>query len=416
MANNTTSFDLILTSEEDDFVLRNEGPVLFLPGYKGGEIYILGDWVVYAQPEMAERLKGCSESDLGRLERLYRQTYVEGPLWVREETEKLLKLFDAGFHTPQESGQEGSQVLSRLVGILEFSYQAFLRAWYTLILLDLRIREGFRNPLEEIQPFLSLKGINVKGAHLISRREWESKRLTKGTLRSLGILNQVKLRSPKLSKTLASLLGSDWASALLADCKKSDTPSHLESQDPRWVWEQGNSIHYSSCQATDSRAKWVGGGSMRDLEGDLKFFGTELFFWTVGRPMSEDGKGFQARAKVRKVYKEGNLVGLLVDKIYGQGHLLQFGDLARLTEDFSDAALCLYHGVESGYEDLEVPSQEAGYQDTRRGDTQKLALAQPNGKSALFRAYVSRKKDKSGVYQTPLRDVKYHPQKGGFYE
>jgi len=189
----------------------------------------------------------------------------------------------------------------------------------------------------------------------ISESEWVSKMLTRETQKSLG------LRSPKLSKFLLSRGVPEKVFQHLMVNKKCE--SYFS---PCWE-EQGNSIHYSSCQARDPRAKWFQRheeGYSLWQEGDATASEKGwVHLWVVGRPMSENGEGFLARAKVRMVYSGADIIGAFVDRMYGQKELLDIeGDLkVLLKEKYGKEIPVLRLG---GNLKGEVPSSKLGYQDT----------------------------------------------------
>lgn len=192
----------------------------------------------------------------------------------------------------------------------------------------------------------------------ISESEWEAKLLSRETQKRLG------LRSPKLSKFL---LGKKVPETVLQKVMLKKTITYFSSL----LLEQGDSVHYSSCQARDPRAKWFK-ESAKSLweEGDLQAYQEgHLLMWVAGRPMSEDGAGFKARAKIRMVYaKDGSsLLGVYVDRIYGQSELLREEDLTKLLkEKFGHEVPILALVWDSKGEEGIVPSSALGYQDTLR--------------------------------------------------
>ena len=192
----------------------------------------------------------------------------------------------------------------------------------------------------------------------ISESEWEAKLLSRETQKRLG------LRSPKLSKFL---LGKKVPETVLQKVMLKKTSTYFSPL----LLEQGDSLHYSSCQARDPRAKWFKEGKLSLWEeGDLQAYQEgHLLMWVAGRPMSEDGKGFKARAKIRMVYaKEGSLLGVYVDRVYGQSELLREEDLSELLfEEFGHEVPILeivYDSLKG--EEGTIPSSSLGYQDTLR--------------------------------------------------
>lgn len=191
----------------------------------------------------------------------------------------------------------------------------------------------------------------------IPEGEWEDKILSKSTMLKLGLKG-----SPKLSKVLLNLgFDNSEVSRLLGSQKGSR--SWLSSS----ILEQGDSIHYASCQARDPRAKWLrdgGSPSLSAVEEDLVAFNEgHLLMWVVGRPMSEDGEGFKARAKVRLLFKEGEVSGAYIDQVYGQPGLLKLEELEELLFEKFGFEVPLLELDPKG-ELYEVPSAHVGYQDT----------------------------------------------------
>lgn len=196
-----------------------------------------------------------------------------------------------------------------------------------------------------------------------SEEEWESKVLSKVTQKRLG------LRSPKLSKVLASYGVPEKVSQYVLS--KTKEKSYLSSA----ILEQGDSIHFLSCQARNPLSKWIQ-MKCKSLwkEGDIEAHASgHLLMWVAGQPMSKDGSGFKARAKVRTVHspRDSSLMGVYVDLVYGQHELLQDKDLLELLfEKFGREVPILVkeEGVKGvkGVEGI-VPSAAFGYQDTLFG-------------------------------------------------
>jgi hypothetical protein len=103
------------------------------------------------------------------------------------------------------------------------------------------------------------------------------------------------------------------------------TNTHIETSDERWVYEQSESIYWDTCMSKD----WKDDRQFRTqcLPEDVEVFRKGyLFFWTIGKPKSVDKKGFEVRAKLRLVTKDGkglyepvskgSDVWLLLDTIY----------------------------------------------------------------------------------------------------
>ena len=164
------------------------------------------------------------------------------------------------------------------------------------------------------QDMLKLAAINSNNSKLVELAkqltpdEWISK----------------KKGNKKLSRHLLSMgLDNKDVSDLLS-ATATDTMTRIVS-DEDTCRNQGNSIYYSSCQATDDRAKHDANSSMNVIDGDMKHLGESLFFWVAGNSMSVDGKGFTARAKLRIMYSDPNhtkIFGLWLEKIYGNASIL----------------------------------------------------------------------------------------------
>lgn len=137
-------------------------------------------------------------------------------------------------------------------------------------------------------------------------------------------------KSPQLSKIFKTHGVPNSVVSSLLSC-----PTHEKSwvaSDRLAAQDQGNSIYYSSCQATDPKAKWSGGTGHRKIHEEEFSIGYEWFMWVVGSPMSIDGKGFKARAKLRLMYDvDGDLKALYIEKPYGDPDLL-LQDVATLRE------------------------------------------------------------------------------------
>lgn len=281
-----------------------------------------------------------------------------------------------------------------------------------------------------------------KAAYIISPCEWENRQLNKQSLIQLGIKG-----SPKLSKVLVALGLPNKVMELLlsAPLNKKTNVSNFKVTNVRTDYlackEQGNSIYYSSCQATDSRSAWKGSTQYNKTEEDIPYFGKSLFLWTVGDCMSQNGSGFKARAKLRIMYnnKEATCVaGLYIDRPYGQ-HSLLMDNLHELQEwwdnyceefynrtfpifippvwNRDDGAGNDFQGKYGGYyhKKLFCPSALGGYQDTlTRGLGGYDCFKEVGSKSTslLMQAYLLRPKSK-GAYKVPLLSVGYNPQKGG---
>lgn len=225
---------------------------------------------------------------------------------------------------------------------------------------------------------------------------------------------QYKLRgSPKLSKIFLSFGIPQKLVSLVFSAKaggNSRISAHLAD-----LRDQGNSIYFSSCQATDKRSKWfthgVGNTDYLKIYGDEPHLGKSLFIWLSGDRMSVDGKGFKARAKLRLMYSASyELIAVYVDRIYGDEALLK-ADLPLLKEwvhsTFGNIKIVSAttqwsekRGFTFGTEVL-CPSAKSGYQDSTpasiKPDTYHKLLSSEKESYFLYK-YLLRKK-KCGVYQ-----------------
>lgn len=278
-------------------------------------------------------------------------------------------------------------------------------------------------PYQQMFKLLIAQGCTkLRYALNIKPDEWKSGKVSKATMLYLGVLKG----SPKVSKVLLALgLSERMVSIALGDGKvatSSKTKATTVRSDKQSFLEQGNSVYYSSCQATDPRASWTGGTQHNKIEGDLPFIGDTLFLWTIGALMPEDGKGFVCRAKLRVIFKPTNeVLGLYIDRVYGNEGLLRDYTF-ELEEWWTNHSLSKY-GVytpvfESSYNDdyveFKSPSSASGYQDNLSLlNRRKIKEVSAPQKSLLYQAYCSRDK-KGGCYTKPLTEVSYNPQNGKF--
>lgn len=250
----------------------------------------------------------------------------------------------------------------------------------------------------------------VKG---LSKEELETRVVSKAKM------IEYKLRgSPKLSKIFLSF-GIPQKLVSLALSAQAGGSSRISAHlmDLR---DQGNSIYYSSCQATDRRSKWfthgVGNAEYLNIHGDEPHLGKSLFMWVSGQRMSIDGKGFKARAKLRLIYSHpvdwfGNeLLAVYVDRIYGDEALLK-ADLPLLKEwvqrtfgNVKIVSATTQWSEKRGFifgTEVFCPSAANGYQDSTpsqiRSDTYHKLLSS-EGESYFLYKYLLRKKQ-CGVYQ-----------------
>jgi hypothetical protein len=278
-------------------------------------------------------------------------------------------------------------------------------------------------PYQQMFKLLIAQGYTkLKYALAIKPDEWKSGKVHKGTMMYLGVLKG----SPKMSKVLLALGLSEKEVSIVLGAGKVATSSKNKATtirgDKQSFLEQGNSVYYSSCQATDPRASWSSGQHLNQIEGDLPFIGDTLFLWTIGSLMSEDGKGFVCRAKLRVIFKPTNeILGLYIDRVYGNEGLLRDYTF-ELEEWWTNHSLNQY-GVytpvfESSYNDdyveFKSPSSASGYQDNLSlFNRRKIKEVSAPQKSLLYQAYCSRDKAE-GCYTKPLTEVRYNPQNGKF--
>lgn len=278
-------------------------------------------------------------------------------------------------------------------------------------------------PYQQMFKLLIAQGnVKLKYALAIKPDEWKSGKLHKGTMMYLGVLKG----SPKVSKVLLALGLSEKDVSIILGAGKVATSSKNRAttvrSDRQSFLEQGNSVYYSSCQATDPRASWTSGQHYNKIDGDLPFIGDTLFLWTIGSPMSVDGKGFVCRAKLRVIFKPtGEPLGLYIDRVYGNEGLLRDYTF-ELEEWWTNHSLSKY-GVytpvfESSYNDdyveFKSPSSASGYQDNLSFfNKRKIKEVSAPQKSLLYQAYCSRDKA-GGCYTKPLTEVRYNPQNGKF--
>lgn len=283
--------------------------------------------------------------------------------------------------------------------------------------------------------------INLQFGVKLTQDEWDAGKLSKERCAQLGV------RSPKLSKALIALGMPAERVAMLLSGKstKSDGVTQVWGEDHYTdaLYDQGNSIHYSSCQATDSGAKWFQdsnhGPEYNEIAGDRKFWGESLFIWAVGQPMSWDGEGFKARAKLRVCYEKDSkeVAGLYIDRPYGQYNLLldNISQLNHWWDTYSKERgypitpllmAPLWQRNDGGGSDFQseyggryerllwVPSYSSGYQDTLSGGHGGLYdffIDVSSNTPLTVRTYKAREKVK-GVRHHNVKEVMYNPQKG----
>lgn len=258
------------------------------------------------------------------------------------------------------------------------------------------------------QDMLKLKAINSNNSKLaelankLTPEEWSNK----------------KLGNTKLSKYLLSIgLDNNDVSSLLSATVLNSTTRVVSDKDT--CFNQGNSIYYASCQATDSRAKHSPNSNMCDIAGDLQHLGKTLFFWVSGNSMSVDGMGFTARAKLRIIYKDPNhtkVFGLWLDKIYGNALILlsNYKELLNWWHNDMQQTTPIYKWCADKQEiPVFIPSAANGYQDSAGTSTYYYKLF--TTESLLRKAYLMRASDssrKSKTYKYSLSEVVFNPQNG----
>lgn len=248
---------------------------------------------------------------------------------------------------------------------------------------------------------LRLTAINSNNAKLTEL----AKKLTPDEWRSKKIGNK------KLSKHLLSLgLANEDVSALLS-ATITDVSTRVVS-DEDTCRNQGNSIYYSSCQATDDRAKHKSSSAMNSIDGDMIHLGKSLFFWVAGNSMSVDGKGFTARAKLRIMYCDtdhSEVFGLWLERIYGNALILlsNFKELTDWWNGTMQQSTPVYkRSVKKKNGIVYIPSAQDGYQDTASYEQNYYELVVEE--SLISKAYKARIKE--GTYKYPLSAVKFNPQ------
>jgi hypothetical protein len=274
-------------------------------------------------------------------------------------------------------------------------------------------------------------------AEFMSKEEWNCKILSSVTMKRLGLKG-----SPKLSKVLVSLgVPSRKVELMLGGFVKSVVASNVSyvTNDEAYIEDQGNSVYYSSCQATDRRAKWSGGDSYCRVEEDLQVIESGLFLWCIGEPMHIDGKGYIARAKLRLLTDyNGYAKGLYIDRPYG-AHQLLMDNVQDLVDWWSDYCREQGYGNQPIFlaptwqrEDGEganfeyrfggrskpmyCPSAEVGYQDTMSNGYGPYTFFKRLGVESgtwTKKAYLARPKQ-DNVYLCSLKDVDYNAQKAAF--
>lgn len=269
---------------------------------------------------------------------------------------------------------------------------------------------------------------------VITETEFENKSLSKETMQTLGLKG-----SPKLSKVLLSFgIPKQKIDLALAGGKVARTRVLCENLED--LWAQGNSVHYSSCQATDGRAAWNGSDDHVAIAYEVEHYGSDLLLWVAGDRMSDtNDEGFKARAKLRVMYKDEactEVAGLYIDRPYGQFNILleDIFNLLKGWKSFSrtDTPLLMppvwqrEDGASADFQTryggryhtpLYCRSATGGYQDTMTQGVGPYdffhAIDGEETKNAVVEAYKSRQFE-GGVYLTSYQDVVWNPQKWTF--
>ena len=331
---------------------------------------------------------------------------------------------------------DGTEVLKAVVA--EQQFESELEAWADEQGYVLAEDKPVHNEPLRFLSFSATKPTKVRRlAEFMTKEEWNCKILSSLTMKRLGLKG-----SPKLSKVLVSLgVPSRKVELMLGGSVKSVVASNVSyvTNDAAYIEAQGNSVYYSSCQATDSRARWSGDDSYCRVEEDLQAIESGLFLWCIGDPMHKDSKGFIARAKLRLLTDSDNEVcGLYIDRPYG-AHQLLMDNVDDLVSWWSN------HCAEQGYgnqpiylaptwqrEDGEganfeyrfggrskpmyCHSAELGYQDTMSNGYGPYTFFKRLGVESgtwTKKAYLARPKQ-DNVYLCSLKDVDYNAQKAAF--
>ena len=263
--------------------------------------------------------------------------------------------------------------------------------------------------------------------------ELDSRMLSKSTLAGLKRLCPRVGSSPKLSKVLIGLgLPEKAVSLALAAPNAAALPR--VSEEMQDLLEQGDSIHYDSCQRT--------GGNLNEVQGEVRFLATSLWLYVIGERKSLRGEGFTARSKIRLLTKDqAGLIpaGFYIERPYGQfSALLSHLEVLREWAD----RWCSEKGVEplpifmpavwnrdnGGGRDFQsayggtyhtplfCPSAAGGYQDTMTRGVGPYDFFEEVGvkqKSLLRKAYEERP-IAAGAYTCSLKEHIWNPQKWCF--
>jgi len=399
-----------------------------------------------AIPLVEEKQEAIKASELKKLQKHFTQKgKVKASIKeAKEEKEELYSLISSGkkffneaenvseediFQIRKEDLEEETSLLKSFSSKLLMSAKSYLNKMEKEKLHKQWVNK--ENPWQQMLVLLKAqKGIDLLW---LTQEEWETKKVNQLHLKAFG------LRSPKLSKVLRSFgLTDKEISVLLSTSVKTKERSQVLGTKEAAL-EQGNSIHYSSCQATDPRAVWDSGGEFNKVEEDLQVVGKSLFFWVVGDSMKVNGEGYKARAKLRILYKEEeciNVAGLYIDRPYGQEQLL-LDNFDQLEDWWNDYAIInnipmtpifippvwkrddgagndFQYKYGKGDKDfLYCPSACYGYQDTMNSGIggYNFFVTKSEKESLTLQAYKARTKI-GGVYMNSLTEVTYNPQKG----
>lgn len=246
------------------------------------------------------------------------------------------------------------------------------------------------------------------------------KEVTESTLSKEFMIKHQLTGSPKLSKQLNKLgMNQDYISLLLGSVTK------IKLNYKHWVMDQpeiivrlqGNSTHWTSCQAVNDPADlncWKG-SNYCVIKDDLPHYESgELMFITFGKNVLEDKEGWVSRAKLRKIYSPSGEQHLYLDRVYGNTHEV----IQAATEIAAKQSCNLYM---NNFIDLPnaklrgwtMPSSQSGYQDSKSWNTSSIQIGN-NANTLLKKAYVGRTQSTASVYTAPLSSVQYNPYKDEF--
>lgn len=283
----------------------------------------------------------------------------------------------------------------------------------------------------------------------LSKEEWSNGKLSQHTMAALG-----RKGSPKLSKVLTSMgIPQNRVEMALAARPQVDASMkpYVECVDVNYLKEQGNSIHFSSCQATRPEARWNGGTDYNGIEGDLPFYTDTLFLWVLGLPMSLSEEGFIARAKLRVMFhgiRCEEPAGLYIDRPYGDEALLMthLDSLHRWWREYCEdrrwpltplliapewrrddgAGISMEARYGGRYARLWCPSGQGGYQDTLHKGlgpytffkevelrSQDILLESYKRRAMEIKSRFSGEERTYTVHHHPHKATSFNPQAGG---